>query len=217
MASLAKYFAALSNGSGTLNRMLDIAIIGAGLSGLSLADRLLDGNRNIAVFEARNRFGGRILSRLITSASTASSFAIDLGPTWLWPGHQPRISALVKRLELELFRQWDTGHSLYQNDANSAPTMFIDTETHDAARRIKGGCHQLIAGLVQRIPSAILHPQHRLLYLADRDTHIDLVFDTGGRQVTYQTRQVVLAVPPRLLADSVIFEPALAPTLLQAM
>jgi monoamine oxidase len=154
---------------------------------------------------------------LITSVSTASSFSVDLGPTWLWPDHQPRIAALVKRLGLELFRQWDTGHSLYQADANSAPAMFIDTETHAAARRIKGGCQQLIDRLVQRIPGAILHPQHRLLHLADRDTHIDLVFDTGSRQVTYQTRQVVLAVPPRLLADSVVFEPALAPELLRAM
>ena len=47
--------------------MLDIAIIGAGLSGLSLADRLLEDNRHIAVFEARNRYGGRILSRSIES------------------------------------------------------------------------------------------------------------------------------------------------------
>ena len=197
--------------------MLDIAIIGAGLSGLSLADRLLEDNRHIAVFEARNRYGGRILSRSIESASTASSVVVDLGPTWLWPDHQPRIAALAERLGLAFFRQWDSGHSLYQIDAHSAPTMFIDTETHDSARRIKGGCHQLITGLLQRLPDSILHPQHRLLHLADRDTYIDLEFDTGNHHVSYRAKQVVLAMPPRLLAESILFEPALAPKLIRAM
>ena len=44
---------------GRFNKMiLDVAIIGGGLSGLSLAHGLLKENRNIAVFESRERFGG---------------------------------------------------------------------------------------------------------------------------------------------------------------
>lgn len=197
--------------------MLDIAIIGAGLSGLSLAERLLEDHPNIAVFEARNRYGGRILSHSSSSGTASPSFAVDLGPTWVWPDSQPRIAALAKRLGLELFRQWDRGHSLYQKDATSEPTLFIDTETHVTSRRIKGGCQQLINGLLQRLPDSILHPQHRLLHLADRDTYIDLEFDTGNEHVSYQARQVVLAIPPRLLSENIIFEPALAPKLIQAM
>ena len=92
------------------HHMLDVAIIGAGLSGLSLADRLLESNGNIAVFEARNRCGGRILSH----SMPATDFAGDLGPTWVWPDHQPRIAALIKRLGLQLFgRQWDSGHIVH--------------------------------------------------------------------------------------------------------
>jgi monoamine oxidase len=90
--------------------MLDVAIIGAGLSGLSLADRLLESNGDIAVFEARNRCGGRILSH----SMPATDFAGDLGPTWVWPDHQPHIAALIKRLGLQLFgRQWDSGHIVH--------------------------------------------------------------------------------------------------------
>ena len=191
--------------------MLDIAIIGSGLSGLSLADRLLESKSNFAVFEARNRCGGRILSRSITSVPMASAFEVDLGPTWLWPGHQPRISALVERLGLEFFRQWDSGHSLYQIGAGTAPAMFIDTETHDAARRIKGGCRQLIAGLLQKLPDSVVYLQHCLLKLTDQGTCVDLEFKTGDGYAHYQAKQVVLASPPRLLAGSVIFEPELAP------
>ncbi|MGZ5542793.1 MAG: flavin monoamine oxidase family protein [Methylobacter sp.] len=193
-----------------LKRMLDVAIIGAGLSGLSLAERLFDGKRNIAVFEARDRCGGRILSHSIISASD-SAFEVDLGPTWLWPGHQPRITALAKRLGLELFRQWDRGHSLYQIDRDTAPLMFMDPEPPDtAAWRIKGGCRQLTDGLLQRLPDSVVHLQHRLLKLTDRESYVELEFATGNAQAIYRARQVVLAIPPRLLADSVVFEPELA-------
>ncbi|MGZ8184035.1 MAG: flavin monoamine oxidase family protein [Methylobacter sp.] len=209
----------MQQGSGHLQRMLDIAVIGAGLSGLALADRLLgaESQRNIAVFEARDRCGGRILSLPLPPSPTGTDFAVDLGPTWLWPDQQPRIAALAGRLGLELFRQWDKGHSLYQTDANAAPVMFTDTETHAEARRIKGGCGQLIAGLVRGLPDSMLHLQHRLLRLTDCGTYVDLEFKNGQSLEHYQAQQVILAVPPRLLADSVVFEPALAPNLLRLM
>lgn len=95
--------------------------------------------------------------------------------------------------------------------------MFIDTETHGAARRIKGGCEQLIEGLLHQLPHSILHPQHRLLKLSDHETYVELEFATENGHAHYQARQAVLAVPPRLLADSVIFEPELAPKLLGIM
>ncbi|MDD5275124.1 MAG: FAD-dependent oxidoreductase [Methylovulum sp.] len=193
--------------------MLAIAIVGAGLSGLALAGRLLESHRDIAVFEARSRCGGRILS----PSPAGAGFAVDLGPTWVWPAQQPRITALAGRLGLELFRQWDLGHSLYQNDANTTPMVFTDTETHADARRIKGGCGQLVAGLVQGLPDEMLHMHHQLLRLTDCGTYVELEFKTGQGLAHYQAQQVVLAVPPRLLAGSVVFEPALAPNLLQLM
>lgn len=196
--------------------MLDVAIIGAGLSGLSLAERLLTTKRNIAVFEARQRCGGRILTESITPPAGAG-FAVDLGPTWLWPDRQPRMAALVQRLGLELFRQWDRGQSLYQVAADAAPSMFTDTETHAEARRIKGGCDQLIAGLLQYLPDSLLYLQHRLLRLADCENYVELEFETENGPVHYQARQVVLAAPPRLLAGTVVFEPALNPGLLELM
>jgi len=197
--------------------MLAVAIIGAGLSGLALADRLLEVHRNIAVFEARNRYGGRILSQSLNPSPTGADFVADLGPTWVWPEQQPRITALTGRLGLELFRQWNKGYSLYQSDADAVPVTFTDIETYAAARRIKGGCGQLTAGLAQGLPDSMLHLQHRLLRLTDGGTYVDLEFKTEQGHAHYQAQQVVLAVPPRLLADSVVFEPVLAPNLRRLM
>ncbi|MCQ8103752.1 FAD-dependent oxidoreductase [Methylomonas sp. SURF-2] len=185
--------------------MLDVAIIGAGLSGLALAERLHDGRRNIAVFEARERRGGRILTHIAREAD----LALDLGPTWLWPNRQPRMAALSKRLGLTLFRQWDGGHSLYQIDATRVPSLYIDLETHADSRRIEGGCGRLIDGLSKLLPDDLTHLRHRLLSLTDCQTHIKLLFATAAGERRIQARQVVLAAPPRLLAETVRFQPAL--------
>ncbi|MCQ8117290.1 flavin monoamine oxidase family protein [Methylomonas rosea] len=193
--------------------MLDVAIIGAGLSGLSLAEKLLPHKPNIGVFEARERCGGRILS----AAGPTQDFTADLGPTWLWPADQQRISALAERLGLTLFPQWDRGQSLYQVQAEALPATYIDTQTHADARRIAGGCQQLINGLLQGIPERVLQLGHRLMTLSDQGRHVDLIFATDSAIITHQARQVVLAAPPRLLANSISFEPALAPGLLSLM
>ncbi|HYG65386.1 MAG TPA: FAD-dependent oxidoreductase, partial [Thermoanaerobaculia bacterium] len=42
---------------------IDLAIIGAGVAGLAAADELCRKGLTLAVFEARDRIGGRILTR----------------------------------------------------------------------------------------------------------------------------------------------------------
>ena len=61
--------------------MLDTAIIGGGLCGLTLARYLHGQGKEFALFEARARLGGRIY----TVTDKKSGLAIDLGPTWFWP------------------------------------------------------------------------------------------------------------------------------------
>lgn len=63
----------------------EIIIIGGGLSGLVTARLLREQTIGFLVVEARNRPGGRILSEE-TSTDTGGFSAIDLGPSWFWPG-----------------------------------------------------------------------------------------------------------------------------------
>jgi monoamine oxidase len=191
--------------------MLGVAIVGGGLAGLSLAKHLLGSSREVAVFEAAERFGGRILS-----THARDGFAHDLGPGWIWPVLQPRLARLVEEGEIRVFPQWLEGNALYQMDRSTEPQAYIDRETYADARRIEGGAYQLVEKLLQQIPSPLLHTGHRLLKVIDQGQHVELHFSTYGseQQGTEQivlARQVVLTVPPRLLVNTVTFVPELAP------
>ena len=56
----------------------DIVIIGAGLTGLTLAYLLRNSGKKVFIVEARNRLGGRILTK-----GMETNQPIEMGATWL--------------------------------------------------------------------------------------------------------------------------------------
>jgi monoamine oxidase len=102
--------------------MLDLAIIGAGPPGLSLAEKLLKHKASIGVFEARERCGGRILS-----ASSPADFSAELDATWLWPIDQPRITQLAERLGLSFIPQiTDDRLPLFEHPIDGYRSLQLD-------------------------------------------------------------------------------------------
>jgi len=184
--------------------MLDIAIIGAGLCGLSLA-RQLPGGTKLAVFDARNQPGGRVL----TTTCAQTGLALDLGPTWFWPETEPRMAQLLSELNLHHFAQHDSGKVLSLTDPNRAADALPQPGVHGGARRIEGGAVRLIHALVDALPPGSLHLGHALVAVIDREDCIELRFEVAGLPLTVAARRVVLALPPRLLAERVRFVPAL--------
>ena len=195
--------------------MLDIAIVGGGFCGLSLAQKLLRQQRQFALFEARDRFGGRILSS--TNPIGDTGFRNDLGPSWIWPDDQNHMAAFVAEHGLHIYPQWSEGKSLYHSERHAPAQAFIDHTTYASARRLVGGSHRLVEALLGQLLDALLHLNHRLLAVIDRDEHILLQFDNAGKRIEIKARRVVLTIPPRLLESSVEFEPALDPRLRQVM
>lgn len=65
----------------------DVVIVGAGSAGIAAARRLLASGFTVAVLEARDRIGGRTVTRLF------KGHPVDLGAHWL---HAGRINPLVK-------------------------------------------------------------------------------------------------------------------------
>ena len=62
-----------------LSREIDVAVVGAGLSGLSAARALAATGVDVAVLEARDRVGGRTLSRQVGRDN-----AVARSDGWSW-------------------------------------------------------------------------------------------------------------------------------------
>ena len=60
-----------------VGRVPNIAIIGAGVSGLRCADVLIRSGANVTVYEARNRVGGRLHQQ------ESGGHLMDMGPNWI--------------------------------------------------------------------------------------------------------------------------------------
>jgi monoamine oxidase len=193
--------------------MLETAIVGGGLCGLALASGLGTQGRPFALFEARSRLGGRVLSVWSERAATR----LDLGPTWFWPDTQPGITRLVADLGLVSFPQNDGGTVLRLHDHDKRPVPTEGESVHGGARRVEGGMAAIIEAIAGRLPADLLHLDHALQVVLDRGDHVELRFRHGDALVTIAARRVVLAMPPRVVDEQVRFEPSLDDALVDAM
>lgn len=184
--------------------MLDTAIIGGGLGGLALAHHLQQQGQAFALFEARDRFGGRILS------VQSEGMALDLGPSWYWPDIQPRITGLVAALGLETYAQHNQGTVLSLTDPEKAPQAYpASGGVHEGAQCLVGGMGSLVQALVDNLPTDKLYTEHVLIAMVEQNDHVELHFRCGESVQKILARQVVLAAPPRVLEEHERFEPPL--------
>jgi monoamine oxidase len=83
----------------------EVVVVGAGVSGLVAARRLAARNRDVLVLEARDRVGGRTLTR------DWNGVAVDLGGHWVGPT-QHRILGLLGELRLATEPQFHSGRKI---------------------------------------------------------------------------------------------------------
>lgn len=89
----------------------DVIVVGAGMAGLSAAERLVAEGKSVLVVEARNRFGGRVLNEVLDSSDPTQ--VIEMGGQWLGPT-QDRARALAQRLGLTLYPTYAEGDKLLE-------------------------------------------------------------------------------------------------------
>ena len=85
---------------------VDVAVIGAGLSGLRAACEAADAGREVVVLEARDRVGGRLLN-----ATLGDGITVDVGGQWVGSDHY-RVQRLAADLSIEIFPQFGEGRNL---------------------------------------------------------------------------------------------------------
>ena len=174
-----------------------ILIIGAGLSGLLTAYRLKKESIPFKILEARNRVGGRINTVYGTNHTP-----LEMGATWFTNQHEHLI-ALLEELDIEYFEQYMDSTVFYQPSPTS-PTQLIQIPSQQASFRISGGTSNLINTLFQKLDkSDVLLNQ----------TATDITFHNNSIQVTaketFEGNAVILAIPPKLWAKRILFEPLL--------
>ena len=123
----------------------DVLIIGAGLTGLSIAYFLKDKGIKINVVEARARLGGRIC----TSHSDGSA-PLEAGATWLGRKHTFLI-ALLEELQLEIYEQRMGNTAIYEPISTSPHQIVLLPPNTDPSYRIAGGSSVLIDSLAESI------------------------------------------------------------------
>ena len=166
-----------------MNIDTDLCIIGAGLSGLSLATKLQAEGRDVMVLEARDRTGGRVLSQ----------DGYDLGPSWIWP-HNHRILALLDRLGLNSVAQYASGRLVFEDSAGRV-RRDLEFATMGGALRVEGGLARvtdtLASGLGHRLRLAC-----RVHRVREEPGGVSILTAEGH----VRAARVILAMPPRLVA-----------------
>jgi len=192
----------------------DVLIIGGGLAGLSLAFQLEQAGRDYQLVEARSRLGGRIHSCESTYKTETACF--DLGPAWFWPG-QPRMADLVKKLELRVFEQYAQGDLMFE-DEHAQVHRGQGYASMAGSYRINGGMSQLIDGLQGflnksrlRLDASASHIRHQQAGLST------IIADPLNQTTCVQSQSVVLALPPRVAAERIVFDPVLPGPAINAM
>jgi monoamine oxidase len=88
----------------------DVAVVGAGLAGLVAARQLEGGGMSVAVIEARDRVGGRLLNEPIGDGKV-----VEVGGQWVGPG-QSRMLALARSVGVETFPTFGDGDNVIEFD-----------------------------------------------------------------------------------------------------
>jgi monoamine oxidase len=190
----------------------EIAIIGAGLSGLYAAYLLHQQGHKVTVFEARDRIGGRIVSLPLSDDNNGPAHQrYDLGPSWFWPDMHPHITSLLDALEIKSFPQHQQGAHIFDRGRHAPPQRYdLGMMGSPQSMRVVGGMYSLIEALANTLPDDCIRLNSTLTSVTDNHNDgVVLTLEQADKVLTVQAQAVILALPPRVLVETVNFSPEL--------
>ena len=177
----------------------DLLIIGGGLTGLTLAYLLRTEKISVRIIEARDRWGGRILTQRNEGAPPQ-----EMGATWLGKKHTA-LNTLLQELEIDIFEQSLSNTAIYEAISTSAPQLVKLPPNEDPSFRISHGSDTIINALKNHLSEDQLSFNERVLSISDEGDKIKI--KTDRRIINAGT--VVSTLPPYLFANTIGVEPAL--------
>lgn len=191
-----------------------VAIIGGGLSGLYTAYLLEQhGITDYVILEARSRIGGRITELAVESSQGIDRF--ELGPSWFWPELQLQLDALISQLSLKRFAQYEQGQTLVEQSIEQAPIAVAGYVNSPTSMRLEGGMGALVKAIEHRLAHKDICYGAVVKRIIANDSTVNVDYRSSSDNQSYrlEVEQVVLALPPRLVAEQIHFEPSLPITL----
>lgn len=185
--------------------MEDIIIIGAGLTGLTIAYELQKQAVPYQLMEARDRIGGRILTHYPEGQAP-----VELGATWLGKKHTALVG-LLDELEIGIFEQYMGPTAIYEPISTSPPQLAQLPPNPEPSYRISGGSSALIRRLASFLDESRIHLNTEVTQIR---------YDDSGRCIVrtaekeWEASVVISTLPPRLLTQKVTLEPILPPAVL---
>ena len=190
----------------------DVIIVGAGISGLATALLLHEQGVPVRVLEANDRPGGRVHS---VFSDKDQSYLADLGPTWVWPKYQPIIAHWLDKLGLERFPHYEQGNAILDYGPGTSPdTRYLPGQ--DGSVRINGGPQAIIDRLVASLPKNTIRLDALVTSIATTPDDVTLEID-DEHQTTLRSQSAVVAVPPRIAAQNIQWQPDLPVSLKNAL
>jgi monoamine oxidase len=191
-----------------------VVVVGAGLSGLQASRLLVQAGQKVLLIEARDRLGGRVLSQGLS----AGRHRADLGPSWFWPGMNPRVERLAAELGLGVYPQYTRGATAIEGPDGQVRRQQSSWEQSPSSYRIEGGTQSLIERLYERIQDQVhLKTGTQLLGMKLRAHAVELTLKDASGSWTQLASQVVLTLPPRLTAQDLQMEPSWPDALIKDM
>ena len=191
----------------------EVLIIGGGLSGLHTVYELHKRGVDFLLVEARDRLGGRILSRNVGNTVyddlqyDSARAAFDLGPSWFWPG-QSRMLNLIDEIGLsdKVFMQAGIGEAIFEDNQGNIQ-RGVSGISMSGAYRMNAGIREIVTTLEQTIPSELLIKQSAVTHIEYKQEEIVSAVMVDGVLQEYTSNYVILALPPRVALSSIKFTP----------
>ncbi|MEM9324262.1 MAG: FAD-dependent oxidoreductase [Bacteroidota bacterium] len=181
----------------------DLIIIGAGLSGLTLAYFLRKRGIESLVLEGRSRAGGRI------DTLTLPGGTLEMGATWIQPQHR-QIIDLASELGLALIPQYTGSKVVY--DLPSGVEHYL-LPPAAPTYRLEGGTARLIEALQGQLPANCVRYDQKV-------EHMDFSEKKGVQIRTtsdqFGALKVISSLPPNLLINTLTTDPAWPSALTEA-
>ncbi len=132
----------------------------------------------------------------------------DLGPAWFWPSSQAHITQLAERLGVGVFAQFADGAMRVEQFRLETPHSFVpDHGMTPDALRFRGGVQALVSAIAATLPAGAIQLNRRVTRIVRNDSGgVTIIFNDAREE---QARAIVLALPPRVIAAQISFEPAL--------